>query len=152
LRLFAEILLPGLELQGLKAHLLAVGKNPPANSPHPRIHLTGSVERVAPWLKSADLAVIPLTDGGGTRMKIVDCFAACLPVISTSKGIEGIPVVPGRHALVIDDWESMIEAIRECWETPAKAQALARAGRALAERMDWKTVAEKYNSLYATLP
>jgi len=152
LRIFAEILLPGLELQGLKAHLLAVGRSPPANSPHPRIHLTDSVERVAPWLKSADLAVIPLTDGGGTRMKIADCFAARLPVISTSKGIEGIPVVPGQHALVIDDWESMIEAIRECWETPAKAQALAREGRALAESMDWKTIAEKYNSLYATLP
>jgi len=59
LRLFAEVLLPGLELQGLSAHLLAVGKNPPAISPHPRIHLTGSAERVAPWLKSADLAVIP---------------------------------------------------------------------------------------------
>ena len=85
-------------------------------------------------------------------MKIIDCFAACLPVISTSKGIEGIPVVPGRHALVIDNWESMIEAIRECWETPEKAQALAREGRALAESMDWKSVAEKYNSLYATLP
>jgi len=152
LRIFAEILLPGLERQGLKAHLLAVGKNPPANSPHPRIHLTGSVERVAPWLKSADLAVIPLTDGGGTRMKIVDCFAAGLPLISTSKGIEGIPVVPGQHALVIDNWESMIEAIRDCWETPAKAQALAREGRALAESMDWKTIAEKYISLYATLP
>jgi glycosyltransferase involved in cell wall biosynthesis len=152
LRLFAEILLPGLELQGLKAHLLAVGKNPPAISPHPRIHLTGSVERVAPWLKAADLAVIPLTDGGGTRMKIIDCFAACLPVISTSKGIEGIPVVPGQHALVIDNWDSMIEAICECWETPDKAQALAREGRALAESMDWKAIAEKYNSLYATLP
>ena len=152
LRIFAEILLPGLERQGLKAHLLAVGKNPPANSPHPRIQLTGSVERVAPWLKAADLAVIPLTDGGGTRMKIIDCFAARLPVISTSKGIEGIPVIPGQHALVIDNWGSMIEAIRECWEIPAKAQALAREGRSLAESMDWKAIAEKYKSLYATLP
>ena len=85
-------------------------------------------------------------------MKIVDCFAARLPLISTSKGIEGIPVVPGQHALVIDDWESMIEAIRDCWETPAKAQTLAREGRALAESMDWKTIVEKYISLYATLP
>ena len=85
-------------------------------------------------------------------MKIVDYFAACLPVISTSKGIEGIPVIPGQHALVIDDWESMISAICDCWETPAKAQALAREGRALAEALDWKIVAEKYVSLYATLP
>ena len=151
LRIFAEVLLPGLERQGLICHLLAVGKNPPAISPHPRIHLIGSVEHVAPWLKSADLAVIPLSDGGGTRMKIVDCFAACLPLISTSKGIEGIPVVPGQHALVIDNWESMIVAIRDCWETPAKAQAMAREGRGLAENIDWKAISEKYISLYAAL-
>ncbi len=151
LRIFAEVLLPGLEDQGLRMHLLAVGKNPPANSPHPRIHLTDSVEHVAPWLKSADLAVVPLTEGGGTRMKIIDCFAAGLPLISTSKGIEGIPVVPGQHALVIDDWDATISAIRECWEIPEKAQALAREGRALAESMDWKVIAEKYDSLYSTL-
>ncbi len=151
LRIFAEVLLPGLERQGLKAHLLAVGKNPPTNSPHPRVHLTGSVESVAPWLKAADLAVVPLTDGGGTRMKIIDCFAASLPLISTSKGIEGIPVVAGKHALVIDDWESMIEAIYQCWEKPEKAQALAQEGRAMAESMDWKSSAEKYHSLYSTL-
>jgi glycosyltransferase involved in cell wall biosynthesis len=152
LRIFAEILLPELERQGLICHLLAVGKHPPAINPHPRIHFTGSAEHVAPLLKSADLAVILLTDGGGTRMKIIDCFAACLPVISTSKGIEGIPAVPGQHALVVDNWQSMIEAIRECWETPEKARALAREGRALAANMDWKAVAEKYISLYATLP
>ena len=152
LRVFAEILLPALERRGLKAHLLAVGKHPPEISPHPRIHLTGSVDRVAPWLKAADLAVIPLTDGGGTRMKIVDCFAASLPVISTSKGIEGIPVVPGQHALVIDDWESMVGAICACWEDAAKAQALAREGRTLVESMDWKAIANQYIALYATLP
>lgn len=151
LRMFAEFLLPGLEHQGLNCHLLAVGKSPPASSLHPRIHLIGSVKTVAPWLKSADLAVVPLTDGGGTRMKIVDCFAASLPVISTSKGIEGIPVVAGQHALVIDDWESMIAAIRDLWENPEKARSLARQGRQLVEGMDWRVVAEKYVSLYATL-
>jgi hypothetical protein len=61
-------------------------------------------------------------------------------------------VLQGQHALVIDNWNSMIEAIAECRATPAKAQALAREGRKLAESMDWKTIAEKYNSLYATLP
>ena len=151
LRIFAEILLPELERQGLICHVLAVGKSPPPKSPHPRIHLTGSVEQVAPWLKSADLAVIPLTDGGGTRMKIVDCFAASLPVISTSKGIEGIPVVHGLQALVTDDWESMIAAIRELWTNPEKSRSLAREGRKLAEGLDWNVAAEKYISLYTAL-
>ena len=151
LRIFAEILLPGLEKRGLDCHLLAVGRNPPAASPHPRIHLTGSVERVAPWLKSADLSVVPLVDGGGTRMKIIDCFAARLPVISTSKGIEGIPVDPGKHALVLDDWDEVISAIVELWNDPSRSAALARQGRALADSLDWDAAAQIYRSIYASL-
>jgi glycosyltransferase involved in cell wall biosynthesis len=151
LRIFSEILLPGLEGKGLKCHVLAVGRNPPANSPHRRIHFTGSVSEVAPWLKAADICVIPLTDGGGTRMKIVDCFAAALPVISTSKGIEGIPVVSGQHALVLDEWESIMAAIVDLWRNPEQARSLADGGRAMAESLDWSVIAQKYISIYSTL-
>lgn len=151
LRIFAQILLPELDNRGLICHVLAVGKNPPATAPHKRIHFTGSVERVSPWLKTANMAVIPLTDGGGTRMKIIDCFAASLPVISTSKGIEGIPVVSGRHALVLDDWNSMADAICELWEDREKARELAQGGREMAESLDWDVMAEKYASLYVSL-
>ncbi len=151
LRIFADILLPGLQAKGLDCHLLAVGRNPPASSPHPRIHLTGSVDQVAPWLKAADLSVVPLVEGGGTRMKIIDCFAASLPVISTSKGIEGIPVVPGRHALVLDDWNGIIGAVIDLWENPEKAGALSSAGRELADSLSWDAAAEKYLSIYSAL-
>jgi glycosyltransferase involved in cell wall biosynthesis len=151
LRIFAEILLPGLEDKGLVCHLLAVGRNPPSSSLHPRIHLVGSVDRVGPWLKSADLSPVPLTDGGGTRMKIIDCFAAALPVISTSKGIEGIPVIHGKQALVLDDWNAFMAAVIELWETPEKSSALAIAGREMAESLDWDAIAQKYQTLYNTL-
>jgi len=151
LRIFAEVLLPELENRGLICHVLAVGKSPPATTPHERIHFTGSVERVAPWLKTADIAVIPLTDGGGTRMKIIDCFAASLPVIATSKAIEGIPVISGQHALVLDDWESIIDAICELWANPDRALELARGGRQMAENLDWNCIAGKYVSIYAGL-
>ncbi len=151
LQIFAEILLPGLESSGLKCHLLAVGRNPPASNPHPRIHFTGSVDQVSPWLRAADLSVIPLVDGGGTRMKIIDCFAAGLPVISTSKGIEGIPVVPGKQALVLDEWDAIIAAVIDLWKHPEKAAELAQQGRLLADSMDWDATAEKYQSIYSAL-
>ena len=152
LQIFAETLLPGLEEKGLECHLLAVGRNPPASSPHSRIHFTGSVEQVGPWLKAADLSLVPLVEGGGTRMKIIDCFAAGLPVISTSKGIEGIPVIPGKQALVLDDWDDMIAAVINLWEHPEKAADLAREGRKLADGLDWDAAAEKYLSIYSALP
>jgi glycosyltransferase involved in cell wall biosynthesis len=151
INIFAEQLLPRLRKNGLDCHVLAIGKAPPRKSPHPNIHFTGSVESLAPYLKSADMAVVPLTEGGGTRLKIIECFAASLPVISTSKGIEGIPVEFGKQALVIDDWDDMSLQIIELWKQPERRQALALAGAEFVQDFDWSKVAERYRRLYSDL-
>jgi glycosyltransferase involved in cell wall biosynthesis len=148
LSVFAEELLPRLQNLGLPCHVLAIGRDPPPTSPHRRIHLTGSVENLAEWLKAADIAVVPLLEGGGTRMKIIDCFAACLPLISTSKGIEGIPVEDGRDALVIDDWDEMAAAIVALSRNPEQAESLAENGHILAKKLDWHVIARRYLDLY----
>ena len=84
-------------------------------------------------------------------MKIVDCFAAGLPLVSTSKGIEGIPVVPGRHALVIDDWNEMAEAICNLWRSDELKQSLVREARAMADGLDWSAVATRLRAVYSAL-
>jgi len=148
LGVFAGELLPRLDALGLHCHVLAIGRNPPPTSPHERIHLTGSVESVAEWLKAADIAVVPLLEGGGTRMKIIDCFAAKLPLVSTSKGIEGIPVENGREALVVDDWDEMSRAIVSLARDPEAAEDLAESGHVLARKLDWRVIARRYLDLY----
>ena len=151
LTVFAEILLPQLASSRHLFHVIAIGRNPPANSPHPNIHFTGSVDEVGPWLKACDLAVIPLREGGGTRMKIIDCFAAGLPVVSTSKGIEGIPVVNGREAFISDDWISMTNEIIELAESKEHRQHLSTAGINFASGMDWKSICKRYISLFSAI-
>ncbi len=151
LQVFADELLPRLDRLGHPCHVLAVGRESPAVSPHPRIHLTGSVENIAPWLKAADLAVVPLLEGGGTRMKIIDYFAAKLPVISTSKGIEGIPVVNGEQALIIDDWDEMVQAVVRLRAESSLAAAIAGSGHQLAMGLDWKAIAASYIELFDKL-
>ncbi len=151
LEVMATEILPRLLRKGLDVHVLAIGRDAPAAKIHPRIHFTGSVEKVGPWLKAGDLSVIPLLDGGGTRMKIIDGFAAGVPVISTSKGIEGIPVVNGEHALVIDDWEEMANAIHRLLTQPEEAENLAKKAQSLAQSMDWKAVAKRYVGLFDAL-
>jgi glycosyltransferase involved in cell wall biosynthesis len=149
LRVFAEILLPQLASSSHPFHVIAIGRNPPANSPHPNIHFTGSVDYVGPWLKGCDLAVIPLREGGGTRMKIIDCFAAGLPVVSTSKGIEGIPVVNGREAVISDDWLSMTNEIIDLAESKERRLQLSAAALAFAAEMDWKSIGKRYLGIFA---
>lgn len=151
LRVFAEVLLPQLSSAKQPFHVIAIGRNPPAGSLHPNIHFTGSVEAVGPWLKACDLAVIPLREGGGTRMKIIDCFAAGLPVVSTSKGIEGIPVVNGREAFISDDWLGMTNEIIELANSVEQRDQLVMAARKFAAELDWFSIAGRYLEVYSKI-
>ena len=148
MHVFAEELLPRLREQGLDVHVLAVGPNPPARIGDPAIHYTGSVEAVAAYLKAADLAVVPLLQGGGTRMKILDYFACGVPVISTRKGIEGIPVENGVEALIEDDWDVMVLHIARLATDSVEAARFAKAARTWVEKLDWTALARDYIKLF----
>lgn len=151
LHVFTQILLPQLEGGQATFHVIAIGRNPPTEDLHPNIHFTGSVDEVGPWLKACDLAVIPLREGGGTRMKIIDCFAAGLPVISTSKGIEGIPVVNGREAIICDDWLGMTNKIMELAESKQQRDQLSAAAQEFASEMDWKSITKRYLDIFSAI-
>jgi glycosyltransferase involved in cell wall biosynthesis len=151
LQVFSDLLLPQLQAARHSFHVIAIGRNPPTESIHPNIHFTGSVDEVGPWLKACDLAVVPLREGGGTRMKIIDCFAAGLPVISTSKGIEGIPVANGREAIICDDWNSMTNEILSLVDSEDRRQALTTAALEFAADMDWKSIAKRYLNIFSAI-
>jgi glycosyltransferase involved in cell wall biosynthesis len=144
MHIFAEELLPRLAQQGHNVHVLAVGRNPPARSAAANIHYTGSVDVVAGYLKAADVAVVPLQQGGGTRMKILDYFACGVPVISTRKGIEGIPVENGVEALIEDDWDLMAVQISKLLTDPGAAENLATAAEQWVKKLDWTALAADY--------
>lgn len=146
--IMAEEIMPQLRQWGIQAKLLAVGPNPPEPSPWPEIVFTGSVEQVAPYLRAADMAVVPLRQGGGTRMKILDYFAASLPVVCTAKGIEGIEVSHGKHAQIVD--KAGIDfalAIQQLLADPEQAGRIGHQGRKFAEQLDWKIIGKKYMEL-----
>jgi len=151
LQVFADILLPQLASSRYSFHVVAIGRDPPAESIHPRIHFTGSVEEVGPWLKACDMAVVPLREGGGTRMKIIDCFAAGLPVISTSKGIEGIPVVNGSEAIICNEWLSMTNSIMELAGSKELRNSLSSAALDFTSEMDWKSLGGRYLDIYSAI-
>ena len=76
-----------------RAALLVVGRDPTtaikALGLRPGVEVTGSVPDVIPYLREASVLAVPLEAGGGTRLKILEAFAAGLPVVSTPVGCEG---------------------------------------------------------------
>ena len=142
--ILSEEILPRLFDREHPATVVAIGPNPPENYPDPNIRFTGSVKDVAPYLKAADMAVVTLKQGGGTRMKILDYFAAEIPVVSTRKGIEGIGAVSGVHALVADDYDRIADAVITLYENREKAFRLVKNARDFVDHLDWRNIARRY--------
>jgi len=76
----------------------------------PNVVVVADAPSVTPWYRSARIAVAPLRAAGGTRLKILEAFAHRRPVVSTSLGADGLPVVNGKHLLIADDENDFADA------------------------------------------
>ena len=94
-----------------------------------RIH--DFVEDLRPLYAAADVAVVPLRAGGGTRIKILEAFAYGVPVVSTTLGAEGIEAVADQHLLLADTAEGFAQACLKIKEQSAFAQKLVCGAAAL---------------------
>ncbi|MBY6203897.1 glycosyltransferase [Halomonas denitrificans] len=136
-------LLPRLAERGLRASVIAFGPEPPAQG-LPGVTFAGAVDDLAGHLMGADLAVIPLRAGGGTRMKILDDFAARVPVVTTSKGMEGLPVNDGEQLRVVDDPDAMADVVQDLLGDPDAREALAERAARWVSDLDWRAIAGRY--------
>jgi glycosyltransferase involved in cell wall biosynthesis len=82
-------------------------------------------------------------------MKILDYFAAAIPVVSTSKGAEGLGLSDGDQALIRDGHADFSEAVAELLLNPEKARRIAELGRQHVVRFDWSQIARAYLRLYS---
>jgi glycosyltransferase involved in cell wall biosynthesis len=98
---------------------------------------------VRPHLEQASIVAVALKSGGGTRLKILEAFAAGVPVVSTPVGAEGIAAEHGRHLLVVPR-EEFAEKIASLLDRPAEGARLAVAARTLAASVyDWGVVGRR---------
>jgi len=104
---------------------------------HPAVRIVGEVDDVGPYLRNAAVVAVPLQHGGGTRLKVLEALAWERPVVSTSKGAEGLPLANRRHALLADDGRGFAEAVCAVYRDEDLAAALAGAGRRFAETFSW---------------
>ena len=144
MQVMAREILPRLEERDMHVTVLAIGSKPPDFPLHPNIVFVGSVDNLAEVIPATDLAVVPLQEGGGTRMKILDYFAAGIPVISTAKGIEGIPVENGKQALIIDDFDAISDAIVHLLRNPQEGKKLSDQASLFVETLGWDAIGRRY--------
>jgi O-antigen biosynthesis protein len=104
---FAGSVLPLIVEKLPHARLLVAGSNPPPRhtfaDPAGAIEWLGFVEDIQPLLSSCAVFVCPIRNGSGVRVKLLEAFAAGIPVVSTTLGAEGLARVDGEFCALADD-------------------------------------------------
>ncbi len=159
IRWFAADVLPRIRRRRPDCSLSVVGRRPNAEivrlgEADPRIHVTGTVDDVRPYLWETAVSIVPLRIGGGTRLKIYEAMAARIPVVSTTIGAEGLDVRDGENIALADSPEAFAERCLALLEdAEARRKQAQAAWEMVAACYSWEVVARKFEQfLHDPLP
>lgn len=112
------------------------------------VRVVGEVEDIRPCLWGSAAVVVPLRVGGGARFKVLEAFAAGVPVVSTTLGCEGVGAVNGREVLLADSPAQFAAATALMLTDEGLRQRLITNGRELAGHFDWAQITPLLEQLY----
>jgi polysaccharide biosynthesis protein PslH len=152
-RWFAAEILPLIRRRRPDCSLAVVGRLPSAEilrlaEADARIHVTGTVPDVRPYLWESAVSIVPLRVGGGTRLKIYEAMAARIPVVSTSIGAEGLDVRDGENIALADSPEAFAErCLALLDDAEARHKQAQAAWQMVSACYSWDVVARKFEQL-----
>ncbi|MEI8175337.1 MAG: glycosyltransferase family 4 protein [Candidatus Omnitrophota bacterium] len=93
----------------------------------PLVKLLGHLPDMSDALRDAAVVVAPLRLGGGTRVKILESWAAGKAVVATSVGVQGIDATPGSDILIADTAAEFSRAVIALLENPDRRRDIGAA-------------------------
>ncbi len=152
LRWFTREVLPRVLERRPGARLVIVGAEAPPRHALPAseaIDLRGFVEDVREPLARYALFVCPILRGSGMRVKLLEAFAAGIPVVSTPLGAEGLAECDGELCALAPDAEGFARHVVELLEDPERARAMAARARAdVVEHRDMHAITARLAQSY----
>lgn len=146
---FIEQVLPLVKREIPDVHLTITGNQ--AGRPLPaeeNVSHVGFVDDVRPYVAASWISLAPIWTGGGTRLKILEAMALGTPVVSTTKGAEGINAVAEEHILLADTPADFANAvIRLLQDKPLRQKLSENAYQLVREEYDWTAVAPRLLTL-----
>ncbi len=133
LRFLLEQVMPRVwsALPSTRLTLVGGGLAQPPNDDE-RICAAGFVEDLGKLYAAADCAVVPLLQGGGSPLKLLEALAFGVAVVATPKAVAGLEVTDGVHCLVAGEAAEFARAIETVLS--GGAPALGQQGHELVER------------------
>ncbi len=118
------------------------------------VNFTGylNFEELRNRMATSWLSVVPLQEGGGTRLKILESLAVGTPVVSTHKGAEGINIIDGKHVLLSDSPTDFAKAVIRLLEDKKLRNELGFEGnRLVRNQYDWNIIAHKLGTFLKSI-
>jgi glycosyltransferase involved in cell wall biosynthesis len=116
---------------------------PPAEG----VDIAGRLADIQTAIGRSRVVVVPLRHGSGTRLKVLQAMAVGTPVVSTTKGIEGLGLAGGIDVLVADEPAAFAAHVVRLLEDDELHARLSARGRAVAASRGWERSGEILNTL-----
>ncbi len=152
---FAQKILPLVWANNPQVQFQIVGKDPPETirqlAADERIHVTGTVDDLRPYLAQATVAVCPALYAVGIQNKVLEAMAMGAPVVTTPAGCAALAAKEGQEMLVAGNEADFATAVLRIISDPSLAQNLSSAGRRHMEtHHSWDASARRLIKIYET--
>lgn len=115
---------------------------------NPRVHFTGRVEDLRPYVKRTNLFLSPLAYGTGIKTKILEAMAMGMPVVTNSIGAEGIPGVNNVHWLTSDNYAKLAEYIDYLIDNPDAGRKIGHSAQEFVKKdFQWEYIFSQFSRL-----
>ncbi|MGA2599226.1 MAG: glycosyltransferase [Bryobacteraceae bacterium] len=153
---FVRNVLPRVLERYPDARLVVVGSDPPPRHSLPdvgdAIELRGFVEDIQEPLSRYAVFVCPILSGSGMRVKLLEAFAAGIPVVSTRIGAEGLVDNDRPVCALADDPGAFADRILELFDNPERAREFAcRAREDVVANRDMRAMTQRLAQSYREL-
>jgi len=129
---FAEDILPRIRERSPGCRFWVVGAHPAPEVRRlvqlPGVEVTGRVEDVRPYIRFADVSVVPIRVARGIQNKVLEAMAMARPVVTTPQALEGIDARPGRDLSVADDAAGFAQCVLDVM-TGARGETMGASAR-----------------------
>lgn len=144
-----EEILPSIRERVPEATALIVGREPDDRVRQlgriPGVETHFDVPDIRPFLDDARVAMVPLRQGSGTRLKGLEAMAAGRPIAGTPVGLEGLGLRDGSSAAIGASKEELVDRVVHLLVDDGAAGDIACEARRLAEsRFGWDHLADVY--------
>jgi glycosyltransferase involved in cell wall biosynthesis len=110
--------------------------------------VTGKVKDMRPYLWGSKISIVPIRIGGGTRLKIYECMAAGIPVVSTRVGAEGLRYKDGEDiVLACDPGEIAAACVRLLSDDEARRAISHKALKRAQREFSWEAVSREFETI-----